>query len=693
MAILAVTASCIVVAPQVGVPAWLVFNLCHRATAKTRSMCAHTPGGILLPVVLVLLAHVVRSALSEAGAESDDDVTVFVNADLLQGRDDPRHQTVTEKVGVISWEECASACSEHTCCAGFVFEPAVEARVFGSCRLVEGAELQPPVPSHLRVGATSGILRRPAPAECRPAAATYTDGLGGTPTLMTALLVEPAGQADGPTGTISEDSYWGLVSILELQTPLVLVTHSALLPRLVHLLHTKVRVVLVQLRRGALQPDPGAEETQERGRQHWMGSDDQEPLDMFPYTEEWEHIHREFEADAAHGSCGLLQRHESQSWISMQVGLNKMIWLSWAARVNPFESSAFLWLDMEPCAHLLSGPLNLRFLHDGIILNKVFTFASSGGSRSSCLGFLQHLVHEQNRNTSNALIRSEAFGGDARALARASMMYLEAFRRTLDEGRALHGWQVLSLMHMQVPQLFYTIASDANIQHIDMAESACWSLSVLSSSAPRFRIAWPPLQGRIAPEEAGVVLETEKVLRSDEGKLAMFNQHRYPLSPGELGSEVTAQIQICAHISAHGAHAPSPCSMSRHAFAGKEKSGDADHHVCSVAFRCGDIEPLWLGELQDGEYTMEVQLQTMLGFPISTSQKTTFHVRREGDWRNAPAGLRAAPALESILDLPLLLSAQGVCEDSSFRARCRYTSHAKTNGGKLRYKDMCVCSF
>ena len=138
---------------------------------------------------------------------------------------------------------------------------------------------------------------------------------------MTALLVEPAGQADGPTGTISEDSYWGLVSILELQTPLVLVTHSALLPRLVHLLHTKVRVVLVQLRRGALQPDPGAEETQERGRQHWMGSDDQEPLDMFPYTEEWEHIHREFEADAAHGSCGLLQRHESQSWISMQVGL------------------------------------------------------------------------------------------------------------------------------------------------------------------------------------------------------------------------------------------------------------------------------------------------------------------------------------------------------------------------------------
>jgi len=599
--------------------------------------------------VALLLALLGRS---RGDGAAGDDVTVFVNADLLGegGRGMDGGLAATEKLGVAVWEECASACSEHTCCTGFVFVDA--AATFGSCRIIEGAQLDPPSPQHLREGAVSGILRGPAPAECSTMPNRAPGGRDASTTLVAALLpdLSSAGRAEW---SIPDDTYWGIVAIMELRMPLVLVTHSALLPSLAPLLHEHVRVMLVRLTNGVLEGDPEA-----GGSRHGVPVASQASLDMLPHTEEVLRIHREL-FEAGRGECAPRRPLEVGAW---QVGVNKLIWLSWVAQHNPFEGGFFLWMDIERCAHLLAGPLDLSFLRG--IEDRVATYASAAGQRPACVGTLPIATLHQHHNESFLLVHSEIFGGSARALAQASVQYLETFRWVLDQGHVVFGEQLLTLVHLHEPSLLHTIASDDNIQHIDMAESTCWSTRILSVNAPRFEVAWPPQHGVIAAEEAVVVLSTEKLLRSNEGKFAMYNEHRYSLASGDHGSEVTAQVQICAHVTE--GQSQGSCSLPRHGF--REATGEAS---CSVSFRCSESEPLWLGELGNGEYTVLIELQTLTGVPVTASQKTTFEIRRDGDWQNAPAGLRAAPVLESLLDLPLLLSTHFVCADGSFRARCR----------------------
>ena len=47
-----------------------------------------------------------------------------------------------------------------------------------------------------------------------------------------------------------------------------------------------------------------------------------------------------------------------------------------------------------------------------------------------------------------------------------------------------------------------------------------------------------------------------------------------------------------------------------------------------------------VGELAEGSYELEVQLQTLLGHPLTASEKTTFRVGARNDWREAPGSSR-----------------------------------------------------
>ena len=48
----------------------------------------------------------------------------------------------------------------------------------------------------------------------------------------------------------------------------------------------------------------------------------------------------------------------------------------------------------------------------------------------------------------------------------------------------------------------------------------------------------------------------------------------------------------------------------------------------------------FLGELAEGSYELHVQLQTLLGHPLTASEKTTFQIGARNDWREAPGSSR-----------------------------------------------------
>jgi len=300
----------------------------------------------LLVVVLVIAA--VRAA------ERGEDLEVFVNADLLK----PGHGlTVRDKLGVGTWEECASSCAEHTCCMGFVFYEPPDNRPLGTCRIIEGATaMHSPLPQHLHDGATSGLVQAPMPAEC-PSAAEQRVALESdhNVTLVAALMDPGRSTRNGHVeSAIDEETFWGLVSLLELRVPLVLITQSALLPRLLPLLHPKVRVALVQIgQQGLLQPEAPSEILQTTS-QHF-GPLEQEPLEMFPFAQEWQEMQNLVSTASRQndGSGGVddsdrtdtcnLQSLDSHTLVRKQVRWNQVSWLHWASIINPYSTRHFLW--------------------------------------------------------------------------------------------------------------------------------------------------------------------------------------------------------------------------------------------------------------------------------------------------------------------------------------------------------------
>jgi hypothetical protein len=293
---------------------------------------------------LIVVAALCLGAPEAPDAGRDDsDVVVFVNADiLLLGAGKEQGVSVREKIAVGTWEECAAACSEHTCCTGFVFGAGEHTAPFGRCRIVEGAHLEPPAPAHLKDGSVSGLLQgRPVPPECAAAETGDTDV-----TLVFSLIDAGAGAAGDGGGladsTLDEHAYWGLVAVLELRLPAVLITQRALLPRLTPLLHQEVRVVLVA-EDSAVRPLEGTgEEYPVVGNANLFGPPGQEPLDMFPFAQEWQRAAanatlnlQEAESggetsDACHAEAPIAVRMRQLAW-------NKVSWLHWSARVNPWH--------------------------------------------------------------------------------------------------------------------------------------------------------------------------------------------------------------------------------------------------------------------------------------------------------------------------------------------------------------------
>ena len=292
---------------------------------------------------LIVVAALCSGAPEAPDGRDDSDVVVFVNADiLLLGAGGEQGVSVREKLAVGTWEECAAACSEHTCCTGFVFGAGEHTVPFGRCRIVEGAHLEPPAPAHLKDGSVSGLLKgRPVPPECAAAETGDTDV-----TLVFSLIDAGAGAAGDGGGladsTLDEHAYWGLVAVLELRLPAVLITQRALLPRLTPLLHQEVRVVLVA-EDSAVRPLEGTgEEYPVVGNANLFGPPGQEPLDMFPFAQEWQRAAanatlnlQEAEsggetADACHAEAPIAVRMRQLAW-------NKVSWLHWSARVNPWH--------------------------------------------------------------------------------------------------------------------------------------------------------------------------------------------------------------------------------------------------------------------------------------------------------------------------------------------------------------------
>ena len=394
-----------------------------------------------------------------------------------------------------------------------------------------------------------------------------------------------------------------------------------------------------------------------------------------------------------------------------------------------------MWVDLGRCAHLLSAPLDLAYLRAAMHKDdRVLTFVGTK-HRSGCYGSLAL----SSLTTRAVRVHGQVMGGSSDAIAKLHAEYLATHRWLLDHGHVVtQEWQALSLAHGRDPSLFFAVPATSNVQGIDMVERTCWATRVLSATAPHFELMWPPPDAQIAPEEAVGILGLHR-LESDEGLVSMWQEHRYALTPDVPTSEVTAQVQVCARVSALSSEsfAPGAC-VEDQAGAGVGAEGDAggvddkksdgtvwmhvSHHLvkevgrragfpgarspggpeanprdaqegalCTVSFRCGDGHALWLGELPNGRFKVEVQLQTLHGLPVTPSQTSFFEIQRDKDWRVSPAGLRAAPHLESLLDLPLIVSAQGVCEDGSFRARCRVHQNwgqkdlgAETTQGQLR---------
>lgn len=284
------------------------------------------------------------SGMPEAPDGRDDsDVVVFVNADiLLLGAGGEQAVSVREKLAVGTWEECAAACSEHTCCTGFVFGAGEHTAPFGRCRIVEGAHLEAPSPAHLKDGSVSGLLQgRPVPPECAAAEA------GGTDVTLVFSLINAGAGAAGDSA-LDEHAYWGLVAVLELRLPAVLITQRALLPRLTPLLHQEVRVVLVAEDLAVRPLEGTAQEYPVAGHAHLFGPPGQEELEMFEFGEEWASAWQRGEdnrklnlqeaesggetSDACHAEALDPARVRLR-----QLAWNKVSWLHWSARVNPWH--------------------------------------------------------------------------------------------------------------------------------------------------------------------------------------------------------------------------------------------------------------------------------------------------------------------------------------------------------------------
>lgn len=287
----------------------------------------------------LLIVAAFCSGLPEAPDTGRDDVEVFVNADiLLLGAGKEQGVSVREKLAIGTWEECAAACSEHTCCTGFVFGAGEHTAPFGRCRIVEGAHLEPPAPAHLKDGVVSGLLQgRPVPPECH---ATDVTGAEAEETDVTLVfsMIDPGAVAAGDgfgraDPTLDEHAYWGLVAVLELRLPAVLITQRALFPRLEPLLHQEVRVVFVA--EDSVRPVAGPA--------HLFGPPEQEPLDMFPFAQEWQRaaanatLNLQAESQVEAPDACHVEALDHATVRVRQLAWNKVSWMHWSARVNPWH--------------------------------------------------------------------------------------------------------------------------------------------------------------------------------------------------------------------------------------------------------------------------------------------------------------------------------------------------------------------
>ena len=242
------------------------------ASTMMHSLCLRH---VALAAAIFMVMNVETMGRDEEDRARGEDVTVFVNANILKLQNGD--VTVKEKLGIVSWEECASACSESECCTGFVFHTAehMPHSPFGTCQIIEGSKLDPPSTEHLETDAVSGLLKAHTPPECAQQT-TQPSRAADNVTLVVALIVHTSFNEDhARTERSLHDIYWHLIAVLELRVPLVLITQSILLPRLLPLLHTQVRVVLVrESEHGLLQPevDPSARPSHE-----CLGPHDQEP--------------------------------------------------------------------------------------------------------------------------------------------------------------------------------------------------------------------------------------------------------------------------------------------------------------------------------------------------------------------------------------------------------------------------------
>jgi hypothetical protein len=157
---------------------------------------------------------------------------------------------------------------------------------------------------------------------------------------------------------LDDDAYWGLLSLLELRQPMVIITQSQLLPRLMPFLHRKVRVVLVRHTKDAVLEA----ELHVKSLENIVGPADQEQLRMFPFARQWQQVYNSqnhvsaASKDAAQGDLEVeegkagsgrqkcnLRRLDQHASMVKHVSLNAVSWLHWAAIVNPWRTASFLW--------------------------------------------------------------------------------------------------------------------------------------------------------------------------------------------------------------------------------------------------------------------------------------------------------------------------------------------------------------
>ena len=405
---------------------------------------------------------------------------------------------------------------------------------------------------------------------------------------------------------------------------------------------------------------------------------------MFPYAAEWKKLYTSLVSgsmDARNDwddldSCDL-GTLGATSFMLEQADLNTVNWLHWASVENPWQSDVFLWLDSRRCAHLLSAPMDLRHLTAATHENRVLAFVAEDLSQMRCFGSMIPGKEIGMR------VHAKVWGGTQSSLGILMDQYLKTARDVLDQGHVLsHAWQVLSLMYPHAHELFYTVSSDSNIQRLDIADATCWATRILSSTSPSFEIHWPPHGSSIAPEEAILLLEFKRVIVSksgpdvpEAGQLEMWNEQRYVLPSDTSDGQTTSKVQICVNVTiltagCTNAHFQQQQETENErgdsnteekktqgleerylrqtdardgiARTGREErstasiGGQERNSICTVSYQCGDSDSLWLGELAQGTYSLEVELETVNGLAITSSQKITFDIARVNEWREAP---------------------------------------------------------